>query len=76
MRTLGHHAAIAGNIDAINSRMSALAASFASIEQRTAADDALIDILSAQASALLSAAQALKSIDYAPPAPEPEVPGE
>jgi hypothetical protein len=74
MRTLGHHAAIAANIDAINSRMSALAASFASVEQRTAADDALIDILSAQAGGLLQAAQALKSIDYAPPAPEPEAP--
>ena len=72
MRTLGHHAAIATHIDAINSRMSALASSFATVEQRTAADDALIDILSAQASALLSAAQALKAIDYAPPAPEPE----
>jgi len=70
MRTLGHHAAIAANIDAINSRVAALAASFASVEQRTAADDALIDILSAQASGLLAAAQALKAIDYAPPAPE------
>ena len=70
MRTLGHHAAIAANIDAINSRMAALAGSFASVEQRTAADDALIDILSAQASGLLAAAQALKSIDYVPPAPE------
>jgi len=70
MRTLGHHAAIAANIDAINSRVAALAGSFASVEQRTAADDALIDILSAQASGLLAAAQALKSIDYTPPAPE------
>lgn len=69
MRTLGHHAAIAGNIDAINSRMSALAASFASIEQRTAADDALIDLLSAQAQSLLAAATTLKTIDYVPPAP-------
>lgn len=67
MRTLGHHAAIATQIDAINSRMSALAASFATVEQRTAADDALIDILSAQASGLLAAAQALKAINYAPP---------
>ena len=74
MKTLGHHAAIAANIDGINSRMAALAGSFASVEQRTAADDALIDILSAQASGLLAAAQALKSIDYAPPAPEPEAP--
>jgi hypothetical protein len=72
MRTLGHHAAIAANIDSINSRVAAMAASFASVEQRTAADDALIDILSAQAGGLLQAAQALKSIDYAPPAPEPE----
>jgi len=74
MRTLGHHAAIAANIDSINSRMAALAGSFASVEQRTAADDALIDILSAQAGGLLQAAQALKSIDYVPPVVEPEVP--
>ena len=70
MKTLGHHAAIAANIDAINSRMAALAGSFASVEQRTAADDALIDILSAQAGGLLQAAQALKTIDYTPPVPE------
>lgn len=77
MRTLGHHAAIASSIDSINSRMSALASSFASIEQRTAADDALIDILSAQAGGLLQAAQALKTIDFVPPPPpEPEVPAE
>ena len=74
MRTLGHHAAIAAHIDSINSRMAALASSFAAVEQRTAADDALIDILSAQAGGLLQAAQNLKAIDYAPPAPEPEVP--
>lgn len=75
MRTLEHHAAIASNIAAINSRMSALATSFAAVEPRTPADDALIDILSAQASGLLAAAQALKQIEYAPPPPvEPEVP--
>ena len=76
MRTLGHHASIATYIDAINSRMAALASSFAAVEQRTAADDALIDILSAQAGGLLQAAQSLKTIDYTPPAPEPEVPAE
>jgi len=70
MRTLGHHASIATYIDGINSRVAALAASFASVEQRTAADDALIDILSAQAGGLLQAAQALKAIDYTPPVPE------
>ena len=74
MRTLGHHASIATYIDGINSRVAALAASFASVEQRTAADDALIDILSAQAGGLLQAAQALKTIDYVPPVVEPEVP--
>ena len=74
MRTLGHHASIATYIDAINSRMAALASSFAAVEQRTAADDALIDILSAQAGGLLQAAQSLKTIDYVPP--EPEVPAE
>jgi hypothetical protein len=74
MRTLGHHASIATYIDGINSRVAALAASFANVEQRTAADDALIDILSAQAGGLLQAAQALKTIDYVPPVVEPEVP--
>ena len=58
MKTLGHHASIATYIDGINSRVAALAASFASVEQRTAADDALIDILSAQAGGLLQAAGA------------------
>ena len=72
MRTLEHHAAIASNIASINSRMEALAQSFASVSQRTAADDALIDILSAQAQALLTGAAALKAIDYvAPPPPTP-----
>ena len=70
MRTLGHHASIATYIDSINSRMAALASSFAAVEQRTAADDALIDILSAQAGGLLQAAQSLKTIDYTPPTPE------
>lgn len=69
MRTLEHHAAIASNIASINSRMEALAQSFALVSQRTAADDALIDILSAQAQALLTGAAALKAIDYVPPTP-------
>lgn len=67
MRTLEHHAAIASSIASINSRMEALATSFASAAQRTAADDALIDLLSAQASGLLAAATALKTIDYVAP---------
>ena len=75
MRTLEHHAAIASSIASINSRMEALAVSFGSVQQRTAADDALIDLLSAQASGLLTAAVALKAIDYvAPPPPAPVEP--
>lgn len=69
MRTLEHHASIATNIASINSRMNTLASSFATVEQRTAADDALIDLLSAQAQSLLAAAAALKTIDYVPPTP-------
>jgi len=74
MRTLEHHGAIASSIASINSRMNALASSFASVEQRNAADDALIDLLGAQASALLAAAATLKTIDYVPPPPPPPPP--
>jgi len=69
MQTLEHHASIATNIASINSRMNTLASSFAAVAQRTAADDALIDLLSAQAQSLLAAAAALKTIDYVPQTP-------
>ena len=69
MQTLEHHASIATNIASINSRINTLASSFATVAQRTAADDALIDLLSGQAQSLLAAAAALKTINYVPPPP-------
>ena len=73
MQTLEHHASIATNIASINSRINTLASSFATVAQRTAADDALIDLLSGQAQSLLAAAAALKTINYVAPTPtQPE----
>lgn len=66
MNTLAHHAAIAQNLASINSRVAALANSFQELAPRNAADEALIDIFSAAAADLLSAAAALKQIAYAP----------
>lgn len=68
---------INANIESIQSRMANLAASFASVAPRTAADEAFIDLLAGQAAALQQAAQALKAIVYVqppPPPPQPEVP--
>jgi len=67
---------INANIESIQSRMANLAASFASVSPRTAADEAFIDLLAGQAAALQQAAQALKTIVYVPPPADPEVPAE
>lgn len=67
-----HYSGIARSIAGISSRMAALAQQFAVVAPREAADDAWIDLLAASAAEMLTAAQALKQIEYAPPAPEPE----
>lgn len=70
-----HYSGIARSISGISSRMAALSRQFAEVAPREAADDAWIDLLAASAAEMLTAAQALKQIEYAPPPPvEPEVP--
>ena len=67
-----HYSGIARSISGISSRMAALATQFSVVAPRTPADEAWIDLLAASASEMLASAQALKTIEYAPPAPEPE----
>lgn len=69
-----HYSGIARSIAGISSRMAALAQQFAAVAPRSEADEAWIDLLIASASNMLQAANDLKTIDYAPPAPpvEPE----
>jgi hypothetical protein len=46
-----------------------LATTFATVQQRTSVDDAMIDALVAAANGLAASATALKSITYTPPQP-------
>lgn len=71
-----HYSGIARSISGISSRMAALAQQFAVVAPRSEADEAWIDLLIASAGSMLQAANDLKTIEYAPPAPEPEVPVE
>lgn len=70
LETLPHYAAILTNLASVKSRVATLATAFASQAPRTAADDAVIDLFTAQAGALLQAATALKTITYVPPDPD------
>lgn len=63
------YAKAATNLANIEQILSDLAVTFAEVQQRTTVDDSMIDALVASAGALSSAATALKSIDYTPPAP-------
>jgi hypothetical protein len=67
-----HYSGIARSISGISSRMAALATQFSVVAPRTPADEAWIDLLIASAAGMLQAANNLKAIEYAPPAPEPE----
>jgi hypothetical protein len=51
----------------IESAVSELATTFASVQQRSSVDDAMIDALVAAANGLAASATALKAIDYTPP---------
>lgn len=68
MNTLRLHAAIAASMASITDHVGELAGIFSTLQARSAADDAFIDLLSAQAQELLAAAQSLKAIEHAPPA--------
>jgi len=52
----------------IESAVSELSTTFASVQQRTSVDDAMIDALVAAANGLAASATALKAINYTPPA--------
>jgi hypothetical protein len=67
LETLPHYAAILTNLASVKSRVATLAHSFEHAAPRTAADDAVIDLFTAQAAQLLQAAAALKDITYVPP---------
>jgi len=56
------------SLTVIEGAVNELATTFASVQQRTAVDDAMIDALVAAANGLAASATALKSIDYTPPA--------
>jgi hypothetical protein len=76
MRSLEHHAAIASILSTLSNRISALTNIYTYFEARNPADDALIDILHAHATQLLSAAEAMRFVEFVvpEPPPEPEIP--
>lgn len=67
--TLGFYAAIAKNLAGINANLQTLADVYATITERTELDEDLIDLLVAKADEMKIAAQALKTIVFAPPSP-------
>lgn len=52
----------------IESAVIELGTTFATVQQRTSVDDAMIDALVAAANSLAASATALKAINYTPPA--------
>lgn len=71
-RSLEHHLQIGKDLISINSRIRALAYSFKELEASNSADAELINIMLAEANALVPAAQALLTIAYDPTPVEPE----
>lgn len=67
--TTYEYAKAATALATIEGILNELATTFADVQQRTTVDDAMIDALVASAGALSTAATALKSINYTPPAP-------
>ena len=70
--TAQHYAGIHQHLTGIGSRMAALHRHFASAAPRTTADEAWIGMIGGLAEQLLTQSQALLSVVYVPPAPEPE----
>ena len=73
MNTIHHYAALISNVNAMQSRLNALAYDFKETAPRSALDVQLIDALVATASAMLAEAAALKDVVY-DPTPEEEDP--
>ena len=69
MNTIHHYAALLANVNAMQSRLNALANEFKEIAPRSALDVQLIDALVATATAMLTEASALKEVAYDPTPP-------
>ena len=76
MATINQFASITNNMALISGSIGDLAYNFKEVAERTALDDANIDILIATAQGMIQAAEALKAIAYdpTPPVEEPELP--
>tara|TARA_R100001082_G_C4300130_1_gene132016 strand:+ start:236 stop:460 length:225 start_codon:yes stop_codon:yes gene_type:complete len=70
MNTIHHYAATLDHVNAMKSRLAALAYDFKETAPRNDLDVQLIDALIATASAMITEAEGLKSIAY-DPTPEP-----
>jgi len=66
MNTLPHYSALLGNLNEMKSRINTLGYDFKETAARTSLDEQLIDALVASATAMISEANALKSIAYDP----------
>jgi Holliday junction resolvasome RuvABC endonuclease subunit len=66
---LSHFSAISNVMTSVTSRMAALEQQFAAVAPITEMDEQSIDLLIANATAIIAAAEALKEVEYAPPAP-------
>ena len=66
MATINQFASITNNMALISGSIGDLAYNFKEVAERTALDDANIDLLVASANEMIAAATALKSIEYDP----------
>lgn len=67
LETLAFYAAIAKHLSGISANVTALADIYATLTERTALDEDLIDLLAAKADEMKAAALALKSVVYTGP---------
>ena len=66
MQTLPHYAALLSELNSMKSRLAALAYDFKEIAPRSELDESLIDALVASPNAMITEANALKSVSYDP----------
>ena len=71
MNTIHHYSALLNNVNAMQSRINALAYDFKENAPRNALDVQLIDAMVATATAMLIEANSLKSVVYEPTPEEP-----
>lgn len=74
MNTIQHYAATLDHVNAMKSRLTALAYDFKETAPRNDLDVQLIDALVATANGMIAEAEALKSIAYEPTPEEPTDP--